>query len=112
MPRVLLVHGTADSTCPVSSSQSFAASLRAAGVLQVEEVYVPNATHTDLIIEQPARGSDPLLTSVVRFVRSCVATEGMEEEEEEGEGEDYPVEVPGAMVPLVLVKAARWVCPF
>jgi prenylcysteine alpha-carboxyl methylesterase len=95
MPRVLLLHGTADKTVPAASSLLMHDALLAAGVDSSLHL-LPGKTHTDLLLEDGfAGGRDVLTDSVLECITGVP------------QASDYP-----CMCPRILVRLASRVCPF
>jgi len=102
LPRVLLLHGTADKSMPCSQSLEFAEALRQAGAL-VEVTLYSGETHTTPLIENPMRGGVDQLTQDIWRV---LAGEG-------GEAElPRALPRPRGLVPESLASLATFVSPF
>jgi prenylcysteine alpha-carboxyl methylesterase len=72
LPPVTLCHGGADASSPASQSARFAAALRSAGALRVEERYYPGKSHTDPFLEDPILGGeDALLEDILTLAHGA-----------------------------------------
>ena len=99
LPRVLLLHGTADKSMPCSQSLEFAQSLRSAGAMVDVSLY-SGETHTTPLIENPMRGGvDQLTQDIWRVVAGK---------------DEVPAHLPKprALVPEALASLATFVSPF
>ncbi|KAK9820850.1 hypothetical protein WJX81_002179 [Elliptochloris bilobata] len=96
LPRVVLLHGTADRCALVGNAEQFAEALRDAGA-QVEVVLYEGETHTSPLIENPMRGGRDRLTDDV--LARVLERPGMESRQ-------------APMCPGLLIRAAAAVCPF
>lgn len=104
LPRVLLLHGTADKSMPCSQSLEFAEALRQAGAL-VEVTLYSGETHTTPLIENPMRGGVDQLTQDIWRVLAGAG----------GSGEAAPprgLPLPQGLVPEALASLATFVSPF
>jgi prenylcysteine alpha-carboxyl methylesterase len=76
---IILMHGTKDRSISYESSIEFGKALHAAGFSVTVKLF-PGKSHTDLILEDPLMGIDPLWESVCQIVTgknpSCVALGG------------------------------------
>ena len=99
---IALFHGTNDVTVPHEISQEFYRTLR--HCLEHESsislTLMENLSHTDPIIELPMSGQDPLLAKVVVELNKMVHTSV------------EPPEMAEQLLPLVMIKLARFVNPF
>ncbi len=70
LPPILLIHGDADETVPISVSENFQAKLESIGA-RSEFVVYPGAGHSGLLFD--ALASDParLVTDLSKFAREC-----------------------------------------
>lgn len=104
-PPVTLFHGTSDQTVSWKSTEGFAEALEHAGV-RVETKFYEGKSHTDPIIEDPITGDDPLLQDILSVVSKYTPPKSP--------GPEIAVEyeAPKKMLPLVIVKLARYVNPF
>lgn len=95
VPPVLLLHGTADRSVPITNAEGYYQALVKAGVAAQMKSYV-GKTHTQPIVEDPMRGGqDKLMDEVLSLIRG-----------EECINRQFP------MLPNVLIDAATFVCPF
>ncbi|KAJ6800552.1 putative isoprenylcysteine alpha-carbonyl methylesterase ICMEL1 [Iris pallida] len=70
LPRIILLHGTSDSSIPSNTSKNFADALWSAGV-QVELVLYKGKSHTDLFLQDPLRGGrDELLEKIISVIHA------------------------------------------
>ncbi|RHY96834.1 hypothetical protein DYB35_003076 [Aphanomyces astaci] len=105
-PSMHLFHGTADRTVPWTSSQSFVDALVGVGIDAHIKFYT-GKTHTDPIIEDPIQGDDPLLSDILAIIRRSSPAESPQPRPDH-----LQFRPPGAMLPAMLVHAARRVNPF
>jgi acetyl esterase/lipase len=70
VPPILLIHGDADETVPISMSENFQAKLESVGA-KSEFVAYEGAGHSSLLFD--ALASDParLVTDLSKFAREC-----------------------------------------
>eukprot|EP00928_Gymnodinium_smaydae_P037451 TRINITY_DN25995_c0_g1_i1.p1 TRINITY_DN25995_c0_g1~~TRINITY_DN25995_c0_g1_i1.p1 ORF type:complete len:467 (+),score=94.41 TRINITY_DN25995_c0_g1_i1:39-1439(+) len=105
LPRVTLLHGTADSTCPSGQSEAFQRALLAVGAapeactLKLYE----GKTHTSPILEDPISGTDALVTDILAVLHG---------EPLHPSGGARPEFQHPAMCPKFLIDFARWIVPF
>jgi len=95
VPRVLLLHGTADKSVPVASSLLLNDALQAAGC-DTSVHLLPGKTHTDLLLEDALAGGRDVLTDSILH---CITGQQ--------QASSYP-----CMCPRPLVSLAGKVCPF
>ncbi|GLC41942.1 hypothetical protein PLESTF_000103000 [Pleodorina starrii] len=120
LPRVLLIHGTADKTVPAEGSARLSEALQTSGAPCVRCCLVPGKTHTAFLLEDPMRGgtdllSDTVLGAALREGRGPGADleEGGAGGADGGVGEgDGGRRVYGSLCPAFLCNMAGWVCPF
>ena len=95
LPRMMLLHGTADKSVPIDNAEAYVSALITAGVRCTLKAYV-GKTHTQPIIEDPMKGGqDQLMDEILSLIR----------------GEKcYNVQFP--MLPSLLIDAATLICPF
>jgi len=108
LPKVVLLHGTSDKTCPHSQSQRFRDALLQAGVKPdrcVLKLY-PGKTHTSPIIEDPMSGSDPLTSDLLDCIHGVPLQDG---DDVRDEATVYKQRV---LCPRPLIEFARLVGPF
>jgi acetyl esterase/lipase len=74
LPPVLLVHGDADTTVPISVGQSFYQRLQAVGV-PVEFVTFPGAGHADILFRALTERPPRLFDLITGFVERCTTAE-------------------------------------
>uniref|UniRef100_A0A7S4H9D5 BD-FAE-like domain-containing protein n=2 Tax=Guillardia theta TaxID=55529 RepID=A0A7S4H9D5_GUITH len=68
LPKVSLFHGTADATVPHAQTVEFAMALeRAGGRVETVKLY-EGKSHTDPILEDPCKGSDPLMLDLLNLI--------------------------------------------
>lgn len=67
IPRIHLLHGTADKSVPVSSTVRFAELLRAAGV-EVETDLRKGVAHSEIVVEGPMRGEEFQVEPLLPFL--------------------------------------------
>jgi len=73
---LVLIHGTADQTCPSDQSVEFDRALRKCLAKECAPslVLLPDMTHTDPIIESPMRGHDVLLSSCLDHLEQMLGS--------------------------------------
>ncbi|KAI3799067.1 hypothetical protein L1987_34357 [Smallanthus sonchifolius] len=70
LPRIILFHGTEDSTIPPHASVTFVETLKRAGV-PTELILYKGKTHTDLFVQDPLRGGkDELFDYIVSYIHA------------------------------------------
>lgn len=69
-PPILLIHGDADDTVPVSVAQNMQTALLHQGATSQLKVY-PNTTHTSILFDALAQDKPKLVQDIVAFVKSC-----------------------------------------
>jgi acetyl esterase/lipase len=73
LPPILLIHGDADRTVPLSIAQNFQAKLEAAGATSKLLVY-PGAGHSGLLFDALAQNPAQLVTDLTAFALNCPPT--------------------------------------
>lgn len=95
LPRMTLLHGTADKSVPIDNAEAYVSALITAGVRCTLKAYV-GKTHTQPIIEDPMRGGrDELMDEVLSLIQG-----------------EKCVNVQFPMLPSLLIDTATLVCPF
>lgn len=97
LPRVVLLHGTADKSVPHNGSQLFAQALKDLGVCVTCQLF-DGKTHTQFLLEDALGGGRDVLAEAII-------------EEVMGAPSSKPISHP-AMCPRVLCNLAGWICPF
>lgn len=69
-PPILLIHGDADETVPLSQSQALQEKLRAAGANSALKIY-PGAGHAGLLFDALAESEPRLVQDLMAFARHC-----------------------------------------
>jgi len=109
VPKILLLHGDADRSMPVTASISFHEGLVQAGVDSTLKLY-PGKSHTDAFIEDPMKGGvDQLLKDLFSVIYE---KEGKEMGEQDWEKRLEELSYIRPLLPAVLVDLARFVMPF
>ena len=67
LPPILLLHGTADASVPVSSSIEFHAALQRVGVANVSIELWPGVAHSEPIVEAPVLGNNYLSARIAEL---------------------------------------------
>jgi len=70
LPPMLIIHGDADETVPLSMSQDFVTALKQAGVTADLHVY-PGRGHSELLFYTLTQNPGQLITDVVDFANQC-----------------------------------------
>ncbi|XP_058087106.1 isoprenylcysteine alpha-carbonyl methylesterase ICME isoform X2 [Magnolia sinica] len=103
LPRIILFHGTADSSIPSDASKDFTDALRGAGV-QVDLILYEGKTHTDLFLQDPLRGGkDELLEDIIAVIHAG---------DEVALANDARAPPRRRLVPEFMLKMAHDVSPF
>ncbi|KAJ4809838.1 Alpha/beta-Hydrolases superfamily protein [Rhynchospora pubera] len=103
LPRIVLFHGTSDSSIPSTASKDFSDALTANGGL-VDLILYEEKTHTDLFLQDPLRGgSDQLLETLVAVIH---------EDDVSACAKDVEAPVARRLVPEWMLMLASRVSPF
>ncbi|KAJ1459402.1 Alpha/Beta hydrolase protein [Pelagophyceae sp. CCMP2097] len=99
LPRIRLVHGTADQSAPCVTSELLEARLRLLGVKVEPTRLYPRWSHTDPILERPFAG-DHALHRDIHELLGCSAP--------------FDADAAGCarLIPQACIDFARWVVPF
>lgn len=69
-PPILLIHGDADETVPVSVARNFQTALQQVGARSELKIY-PNAGHSGILFDALAQDKPQLVRDMVTFAKSC-----------------------------------------
>ena len=110
MPKVCVIHGSADITVPSSEALTFSKTLNTAGCESSVKIY-ENWSHTDPILEAPMCGDQLLHRDVYDLVRGWYRTPV---DGEAFEFDNFDDQIPACkrIVPDWMAKCARKFNPF